>query len=88
MDTTEMDGWESVASLWDDDDIHVALDISGSVDAKWNALSEHRTQFGSDNPFRRIPEDAAKKLMSHENFYVAIPETSSQVKLSDLFDGL
>ena len=88
MDTSEMDGWESVASLWDDNDVHVALDISKSVDAKWKALNEHRTQFGSDNLFRRIPEDAAKKLMSRENFHLAIPETKSEVKYTDLFEGL
>lgn len=87
-DTSEFEGWESVISLWDDNDTHVALDVSGSVDAKWNALSEHRTQFGDDNLFRRIPEDAAKKLMSHENFHLAIPETNSEVKHADLFAGL
>ncbi len=88
MDTSEMDGWESVASFWDDDDVHVILDISKSVDAKWNALSQHRTQFGNDNLFRRIPEDAAKKLMSRENFHLAIPETKSEVKYTDLFEGI
>ena len=56
--------------------------------AKWKALNCHRTQFGSDNLFRRMPEDMALELMGRETFALATPFTSAGTRLSGLFDGI
>ena len=74
--------------LWADEDIQVTLDISSSVAAKWNALNCHRTQFGPDNLFRRMPQSMAWELMGTESFAVAWPDVSSGTRLTGLFDGL
>ena len=88
VDVGELARWEEVAIMWEDEDVHVALDVSGTVDAKWKALNCHRTQFGSDNLFRRIPEEMAREIMGRENFSIAWPETPPGVRLAGLFDGL
>ncbi|MFQ5855294.1 MAG: hypothetical protein ACE5LU_06595 [Anaerolineae bacterium] len=56
---------------WPDDQIHVTLDVSDTIEAKWAALQCHRTQFGPDNLFRRLPEDVLKEMMSREHFALA-----------------
>lgn len=88
IDTSQFSRFEDAAMLWPDEDVHVTLDVSSTIDAKWNALNLHRTQFGADNPFRRMPEEVAKEIMSRENFRLAWPETPAGVRLSHLFDGL
>ena len=84
----DLDGWEEIVELWADDDVQVTLDVSSTVAAKWNALRCHRTQFGSDNLFRRMPEEMARELMGRESFAVAWPGTSAGTRLAGLFDGL
>ena len=87
-DAGELDGWEEVITLWADEDVQVTLDVSSSVAAKWDALNCHRTQFGSDNIFRRMPEDMAWEVIGRESFAVAWPGTSAGMRLAGLFDGL
>ena len=84
----DLEGWEEVIVLWSDEDIQVTLDVSSGVAAKWNALNCHRTQFGSENLFRRMPEDMAWEVMGSESFAVAWPGTSARTRLAGLFDGL
>lgn len=88
MDTAEFERFEEIVTPWPDEEVHVPLDVSEVVEAKWKALHAHRTQFGPDNPFRRMPEEIAKEMLVHENFSLAWPETPSCVKLAHLFDGL
>ena len=88
VDVGELASWEEVVILWEDEDVHVALDVSGAFEAKWKALNCHRTQFGSDNLFRRIPEEMAREIMGRENFSIAWPETPPGTRLAGLFDGL
>ncbi|MDA0768695.1 MAG: PIG-L family deacetylase [Chloroflexi bacterium] len=87
-DSSEMDEWESVAQLWDDNDVHVRMDLSGVADAKWEALNAHRTQFGENNIFSRIPVEDAKAAMSSETFVLALPVPAPGTILADLFDGI
>ncbi len=84
----ELDGWEEVATLWADEDVQVTLDVSSSVAAKWDALNCHRTQFGPDNLFRRMPKELAWEAMGLESFALASPGTGAGVRLAGLFDGL
>ena len=88
VDVGEFARWEEVVILWEDQDVHVALDVSGTVDAKWKALNCHRTQFGSDNLFRRMPEEMAREIMGRENFSIAWPDTQPGARLAGLFDSL
>lgn len=88
-DTSEFDRFEEDGdSGWPDELINVSLDVTETVDAKWEALECHRTQFGPGNLFRRLPENQAKKLMSHEYYSLAWPEPDPGRKMSDLFYGL
>ena len=87
-DASELDGWESVANLWDDDKVHVRMDLSTVADAKWEALNAHRTQFGEDNIFSRLPVEEAKAALAGETFVLAQPAPAPGSKLSDLFDGI
>jgi LmbE family N-acetylglucosaminyl deacetylase len=88
-DTSEFDRFEEGGdSGWPDELINVILDVSGSVDAKWEALECHRTQFGPGNLFRRLPEAQVKKLMSREYYALAWPEPKPGQLLPDLFTAL
>ncbi len=73
---------------WPDEQVHVVLDVSSTVEDKWQALNCHRTQFGPKNLFRRLPEPLVKRLMSREHFALAWPEPPPGLHLDDLFDGL
>lgn len=87
-DTSEFARFEESGAGWPDEKIHVTLDVAGAIEAKWAALQCHRTQFGPDNLFRRLPEDALKEMMSREHFALAWPEPSPGLQLQDLFVGL
>lgn len=87
-DSSEMDEWESVANLWDDNDVHVRMDLSAVADAKWDALNAHRTQFGENNIFSRIPVEDAKAALANETFVLAQPSPAPGAKFADLFDGI
>jgi len=73
---------------WPEEMVNLIIDVSDTVNEKWEALECHRTQFGPGNLFRRIPEKRAKKLMSMEYFTLAEPKHNSNLRLSDLFDNV
>ena len=68
--------------------VNVVMDVSATVDEKWDGLNCHRTQFGPSNLFRRLPEPMVKQMMSEEYFALAWPEPEPGLRLADLFDGL
>ena len=88
MDTSDFDRFDEPSAGWPDENIHVVLDVSATVEAKWAALQCHRTQFGPGNLFRRLPADEVKRLMSREYFALAWPEPTPGIKLADLFSDL
>jgi LmbE family N-acetylglucosaminyl deacetylase len=88
MDTSDFDHFEDPKTGWPDEQVHVRLDVSSTVDSKWQALNCHRTQFGPGNLFRRLPEQQVKKLMSIEHFAQAWPEPEPGLALPGLFAGL
>jgi LmbE family N-acetylglucosaminyl deacetylase len=88
QDTSDFERFDESEFGWPDEQVHLNMDVSSTVEEKWDALLCHRTQFGPGNLFRRLPEDRAKKLMSHEHFALAWPEPQPGVQLSSLFDGL
>ena len=87
-DTSEFDRFDDTSAGWPDDQIHIHLDVSSTVNSKWEALNCHRTQFGPGNLFRRLPEERVKALMSVEHFSLAWPEPKPGLQLSSLFAGL
>ncbi len=87
IDTREFDSFGDSALRWPDEKIHVILDVSSTVEDKWQALNCHRTQFGPDNLFRRLPDERVKRLMSREYFALAWPEPQPGQKLEGLFPG-
>jgi LmbE family N-acetylglucosaminyl deacetylase len=87
-ETSDFDRFEEGSAGWPDENIHIELDVAAAIEAKWSALLCHRTQFGPDNLFRRIPENVGKRLMSREHFALAWPEPGPDLRFDDLFDGL
>ncbi len=85
LDTQDLVGLDDPKLRWPDEAVNVRLDVSHSVDLKWQALQCHRTQFGPGNLFRRLPEERVKKLMSKEYFALAWPEPAAGLQLPDLF---
>lgn len=71
-----------------DQTVHAEVDIHSVVATKWAALHSHRTQFGSNNPFRLVPEEFILKLISTESFELAWPEAKPSEPFTDLFAGL
>jgi len=73
---------------WPDDRVHCIMDVSSTVDVKWVAFECHRTQLGSHNLFRQLPEMDMKELLSREYFALAYPHPEPGLFLPDLFAGL
>ena len=76
------------AKRWPDDNFQVVMDISHTIARKWTAFHCHRTQFGPDNLFRRLPDSEMANLLKTEYFALAVPEPAPGLLLADLFDGL
>jgi LmbE family N-acetylglucosaminyl deacetylase len=68
--------------------VHARINIEAVVDAKWAAFQCHRTQFGPDHPFMRVPEAFVKGLLREEWFEQAWPATKPAQPYHDLFQGL
>jgi LmbE family N-acetylglucosaminyl deacetylase len=89
MDTSQLDGFNPQHNSFDDDQIKARIDVTQFVEAKWNALQCHQTQFGPDNLLRLLPEVDLRQMISFEYFALAnpIPENGSQ-EMDDLFSGM
>lgn len=88
VDTSQFARFEEARADWPDDQIHVTMDVTDNIEAKWAALNCHRTQLGPDNLFRRLPQNVLKEMLSREHFEMGWPEPSPGLSLPDLFAGL
>ena len=88
MDTSDLDRFEESSEQWPDEQVHAVIDVSEWIDAKWEALYCHRTQFGPNNLFRRLPEGTMKQMMGKEHYALAWPEPEEGLVLSGLLEGL
>jgi N-acetyl-1-D-myo-inositol-2-amino-2-deoxy-alpha-D-glucopyranoside deacetylase len=90
LDTTEFQHFaDGGGGGWPDEQVTAVIDVSATVDAKWQALHCHRTQFGPGNLFRRLPESTVREMMSREHFAQAWPERAGDTGIvGDLFAGL
>ncbi len=73
---------------WPDDKYNVVVNISDTIRRKMTAFACHRTQFGPDSFFRRLPEADMAQLLQTEYFALARPESANGLRLENLFDGL
>lgn len=73
---------------WPKEKVTVTMDVAATVDRKVAAFYCHRTQFGADNLFLKLPEDEMKLLLRTEHFYLARPESTAGLMLDGLFDGM
>jgi N-acetyl-1-D-myo-inositol-2-amino-2-deoxy-alpha-D-glucopyranoside deacetylase len=85
VDTSQFDRFSEAPRGWPDDQIHAVLDVASTVAAKWNALNAHRTQFGPENIFRKLPEPVMQGMFSREYFALAWPEPQNGHSFDDLF---
>lgn len=76
------------ADAWPDDQVHVTVDVSTALEAKYQAFLCHRTQFGPDNLFRRLPKEDMLPLLQHEYFALAYPTPAAGLHLASLFAPL
>lgn len=83
-ETDDLDSLMRNENGWPDEQVNVIVDVSDTVEAKWEALNCHRTQFGPGNLFRRLPDQQIKHLLSKEYFAQAWPEPSSGFLTNDL----
>lgn len=88
IDTSQFEQFRERRILWPPEQIQVEMDVSAYAEAKWRAFACHRTQFGPDHPFLRLPKEALLSVMSREYFALAWPEPAPGLRLKDLFDGL
>jgi LmbE family N-acetylglucosaminyl deacetylase len=83
-DASEIERFEEHAG-WPDEQVHVVIDVSGQIAAKWAAFACHRTQFGTDNFLQRVPRAALSGIMGREHFALGSPTPAPDAALSDLF---
>lgn len=73
---------------WPDAYINAVVDVTDAIEAKWAAWHCHRTQFGPNSRFRRLPEDQMKQLLSSEYFILGRPTPPPGLHLTGLFQSL
>lgn len=86
MDTSQFASAEERG--WPDEDVNTIVDVSGFVDAKWQGLLCHRTQFGDNSFFRQVSEEEVKTMMSREFYALVEPKPADGERLSGLFEGI
>jgi len=86
LDTSNLDKMRKNYLGFPDEAINVTIDVAPFFEAKWDALTCHRTQFGPDNLFRQLPKQTVKQLMSREHFVQVWPNPDGP--LTGLFAGL
>ena len=73
---------------WPDAYINAVVDVSDAIEAKWAAWNCHRTQFGPNSRFRRLPAHEMKELLSTEYFILGRPTPPPGLHLTGLFQPL
>lgn len=87
-DVSQWDSADEGGSGWPDDQVHVAMVMPDTVEAKLAALECHASQFGAENMFRKLPAEVTRDLMCREFYALAWPEPEPGAHLDDLFAGL
>ena len=64
------------------------MDIRHLFETKQAAMQVHRTQFGEDNLFRKVPEEVSRQMMGYEHFIQVYPPPAAELRQNrakDLF---
>lgn len=67
------------------------IDIQDMFETKQSAMMAHRTQFGENNIFRKIPKELMLKVSGNEHFIQVSPKPAANLsknRLKDLFADL
>ena len=73
-------GQPEEAQLDVENQITHAIDIGGTFEQQDEATMSHKTQFGEDNPFRKIPPEISEKYGSDEYFIQVYPEPDASLR--------
>lgn len=79
---------ERPPEAWPEEEIHAVVDVSRQIEKKWRAWHCHRTQFGPNSRFRRLPDAEMKEILSTEYFALAHPAPDEGTQLRGLFDEI
>ncbi len=73
-----------------DDLVTAKVDVAAFVEAKRDAMLAHRTQFGPEHFFARLPWETARPIWAHEFFQRGVPPQALPPgpRETDLFGGL
>ena len=71
-----------------DEEITTWIDISDTVDQKWEAMRKHVTQISDESPFMRIGLDGWREFWAKESFILRESTVETAKPESDLFAGL
>lgn len=71
-----------------DEDVTTRVDVDAWLEAKWNALREHRTQIAEKNAFMRFGLEAWREFWRHEAFVRRECRVAAPDRETDLFEGL
>ncbi|MHB1413651.1 MAG: PIG-L family deacetylase [Chloroflexota bacterium] len=88
LDTSPFEGMADRLKDLPEERVDVSMDVSTHFEAKWTAMTCHRTQMSTDSPFNQLPENIMKQVFSREFFILGQPETPPAKPLTGLFDGL
>ena len=87
LDDLESDVWQQADSL--EPQITHIFDASSYADLKDRSMRCHRTQFGQDHLFYRVPSELMRKAHSNE-YFIQVEPLPGQLNgpVSDLFEGV
>jgi N-acetyl-1-D-myo-inositol-2-amino-2-deoxy-alpha-D-glucopyranoside deacetylase len=71
-----------------DESITTWVDISSTVDLKWEAIRKHVTQISLDSPFMKFGLDGWREFWAKESYILTESRVESTLPESDLFAGL
>ena len=74
--------------LTPDDQVTTWVDISDTIERKWNALNRHVTQMAPDRPFMKMGLEGWRAFWYRETFVLRESRVESSLPESDLFAGL
>ena len=67
-----------------DEQVTLVQNVAAYIDAKWEALHCHRTQFGESGFFARVPEGLRTQMLRGEAFVQVYPTPDGSTRQSDL----
>ncbi len=71
-----------------DETITTRVDVGAWVEAKWNAIREHRTQISDESPFMLFGLEGWRRYWSTETYILRESRVPTELPETDLFAGL